>query len=85
MIYYPRMTGRGWYTLSEWNRENTRLYNVRILKKDPLCEALEKAADYEQVTPVRYIKQALADKLTREGFLTDYVTFNRPGRRPAKK
>ena len=71
--------------MSEWNRKNTRLYSVRILKKDPLCEALERAADFEQVTPVRYIKQALADKLERDGFLTDYVTFNSPGRRPTKK
>ena len=55
-----------------------------MTKSDPLCVALERAADYEQIKPVQYIKLALVDKLTKDGFLTDYVTLRGPGRRPHK-
>ena len=70
--------------MSEWNKEHTRLYSIRIVKTDPLNVALERAADYDGVTPVRYIKQSLVDRLTKDGFLTDYVILHEPGRRPNK-
>ena len=68
--------------MNEWNKTHTRAYNVRIVRSDPLNVALERAVDYEQVTPVQYIKQALVDKLTSDGFLTDYVELHGAGRRP---
>lgn len=70
--------------MSEWKKKNVKNYAVSIVKTDPLNVALERASDYEQVAPVQYIKQALVDKLTTEGFLTDYVVLRGRGRRPNK-
>ena len=70
--------------MNEWKKNNEKVYGVSLTKSDPLCVALERAADYEQIKPVQYIKLALVDKLTKDGFLTDYVTLRGPGRRPHK-
>lgn len=70
--------------MGEWNKDNSKTYGVCIAKSDPLGVALERAANYEQIKPVQYIKLALVDKLTKDGFLTDYVILRGPGRRPKK-
>lgn len=68
--------------MAQWNKEHTRQYSICLIREEPLNKALEKAADYENVTCVRYIKMALIEKLQKEGFLTEPVELHGPGGRP---
>ena len=59
-----------------WREEQTRQYNIRIMHKTGIPQAIEQAAADTGETPAMYIKKAVADRLRQEGYLTGSVVLN---------
>ena len=50
---------------------NTRTYTVRVYHGSALETATEKAASDAGIQPGRYLRKALVEKLTREGYIAE--------------
>lgn len=49
--------------------EKTKVYTVRVYKDSPIMIAAEKAASDAGKQPGRYLRQALIEKLQRDGYI----------------
>ena len=56
---------------AEWKKENTVLYGLRIAKSTGIPEAINYAAVDHNKKPIELIREAVIEKLTREGYLPE--------------
>lgn len=68
--------------MKKWKQANQMVYGVYFQQKSPVVKALERAADYESIKPTLYIKQALVEKLEKDGWLTEHVELQVDRHRP---
>ena len=52
-----------------WKNENTVRYTMRFTKSTGIPEGLRKAAEELQIAESAYIRQAVIEKLQRDGYL----------------
>ena len=57
----------------DWKKENTTQYNIRVTKSSGIPEAIEEACKKSQKTATQYIREALCEKLQREGYLPEKI------------
>ena len=55
----------------KWKAENTIRYGLRITKQSGIPEALEKAAIAMSKQPTEIIREAIVEKLIRDGYLPE--------------
>lgn len=52
-----------------WKRENTKICQIRLTKSTDIYRAFSSAVNTEGIAEGAYIRQALIEKLTRDGYL----------------
>lgn len=55
-------------TNDEWKKENTTVVRVRFVNSSGIPAALEKAIELKKTTMPQYVRQAIVEKLERDGF-----------------
>ena len=63
--------GVEWVSNDEWKKANTIRINVRLTKNSGLVEALKTASEKAEISESMYIRNALIEKLRRDGYLQD--------------
>lgn len=51
-----------------WKLENTSRYNLRIVNSSGIPNALNEASRAQRIAPTEYIRNAISEKLIREGY-----------------
>lgn len=51
-----------------WKAENTAIYRIRVTKSSGIIDAMNVALDDTGKTQAEYLRQALIEKLEREGY-----------------
>ena len=63
--------GVEWVSNDEWKKANTVQKNVRLTRNSGIIEALKTASEKAEVSESMYIRNALIEKLRRDGYLQD--------------
>ena len=53
----------------KWKRENTKICQVRMTKNSEIYKALCVALESQEIAESAYIRQAVIEKLQRDGYL----------------
>ncbi len=56
---------------SEWSRKNTKVYQVTYTLKSGIPAIMEKMSAETGMQPATYIRQAVAEKLRRDGYVAE--------------
>ena len=66
----------------KWKNEHTKIYNIRVTDSSGVIEAIEKMTEETGISAPQYIRQALLEKLDRDGFISmESVKKLKPGRK----
>ena len=57
--------------INEWQRENTKAYQLRLTRSSGLINVLDNIEKQTGTKPATYIRQALLEKLARDGYMPD--------------
>lgn len=55
---------------SDWQKENTIVYRIRVTKSSGIPEAMEDACTYSGKSAPEYLRYALIKQLQTDGYLT---------------
>ena len=59
------------FDLKEFQHNKQRQVLIKLMKDDPISIGLSKASQQTGVPETRYIKTALAEKLQRDGYISE--------------
>ena len=66
----------------KWKNEHTKIYNIRVTDSSGIIEAMEKMTEETGMSAPQYIREALLEKLDRDGFIRMEVAKSiKPGRK----
>lgn len=57
--------------IAQWKKENTKVYQVRYTLSSGIPSILEKMSAETGMKPATYIRQAVAEKLQRDGYIAE--------------